>query len=110
MKAISSIAVMFSIVVSIISANLIYPMTAMVTDVNYDTNIVTIETVSGVEWQFEGCEDWDVGDLAECIMWSNDTKIIYDDVCLAELLTEVAQWLDFRAVLRSVHKNGLESA
>ena len=75
---------MFSIVVSIISANLIYPMTAMVTDVNYDTNIVTIETVSGVEWQFEGCEDWDVGDLAECIMWSNDTKIIYDDVILCQ--------------------------
>ena len=84
MKAISSIAIMFSIVVSIISTNLIYPMTAMVTDVNYDTNIVTIETVSGVEWQFEGCEDWDVGDLAECIMWSNETEIIYDDVILCQ--------------------------
>lgn len=35
----------------------IYSTTTMVTEVDYDADVVTIQTFSGIEYQFEGCED-----------------------------------------------------
>lgn len=36
----------------------VYSIITMVTYVDYDTDVVTIKTFSGIEYQFEGCEDW----------------------------------------------------
>ena len=55
----------------------IYPETMIVKEVKND--LVTIETASGILFQFEGAEDWEVGDICSCIMDSKDTETIYDD-------------------------------
>lgn len=69
-------------IAAIIAAGLIYPTTMVVTDVNYSTDVVTIETATGFTYEFEGTEDYTEGDLVSCIMYNNKTKDITDDVIL----------------------------
>lgn len=57
----------------------LYPETAKVVEVNYDTDTVTVETFMGFLFDFEGCEDWAVGDCASLIMDDNGTEKIFDD-------------------------------
>ena len=57
----------------------IYPETAKVVEVNYDTDTVTVETFTGFLFSFYGCEDWTVGDCASLIMEDNGTELVYDD-------------------------------
>lgn len=56
-----------------------YPCTMTVTRVDYTTDVVTITTYGGDDFQFEGCEDWFVGDICSTIMFDNGTESIYDD-------------------------------
>lgn len=60
----------------------IYPLSTVVTDVNYKKDTVTCVDFNGNEWQFEGCEDWQEGDRASLLMFNNDTVYIYDDVII----------------------------
>jgi len=60
----------------------IYPMTAKVIDVNYITDIVTVENFTGFTFSFYGCEDWQIGDCCSLIMDDNGTELIYDDCIL----------------------------
>ena len=69
-------------IAAVIAAGLIYPTTMVVTDVNYSTDVVTIETATGFTYEFEGTEDYTEGDLVSCIMYNNKTKDITDDVIL----------------------------
>lgn len=70
----------------------IYSTTTMVTNVDYDTDIVTIQTFSGIEYQFEGCEDWYEGDICTVTMYDNGTPdTIYDDEILQ---TRYSGWID----------------
>lgn len=57
--------------------NKTYPQTMIVTEVK--NNVVTIETATGFQYQFEGAEDWEVGDFCSCIMNSKGTETIFDD-------------------------------
>lgn len=57
----------------------LYPMTAKVVEVDYDTDTVTVETFTGFLFAFEGCEDWAIGDCASLIMDDNGTEKIFDD-------------------------------
>ena len=57
----------------------LYPMTCVITDVNYETDIVTMKDFNGNLWQFKGCEDWLTDDVVACIMNDKRTPIIYDD-------------------------------
>ena len=57
----------------------LYPMTTVVTDVNYSTDTVTLTDFNSFEWQFVGTEDWDNGDICSCIMSDNGTPYIFDD-------------------------------
>lgn len=57
----------------------LYPTTMVVTEVDYKTDIVTMEDFNGNIWQFEGTEDWMTGDIVGCIMDSKGTDLIYDD-------------------------------
>lgn len=59
----------------------IYPMTGEVVSVDYTADIVTIESHDNL-WDFYGTDDWEVGDIAACIMSDNGTRIIYDDEIL----------------------------
>lgn len=66
---------------AIIAAGLIYPTTMQVTDISGD--VVTLETATGFVYQFTGAEDYCENDLVSCIMFSNGTTDITDDIILA---------------------------
>lgn len=69
----------------------LYPMTTVVTNVDYSTDIVTITDFNGFEWQFVGAEDWDNGDICSCIMSDKGTPLIFDD----EIITvKYDGWID----------------
>lgn len=61
-----------------------YPMTTVVTDVNYDTDEVTCTDFNGNDWVLTECEDWNEGDICSMIMCDNGTEIIYDDIIISE--------------------------
>lgn len=56
-----------------------YPLTTVVCAVDYETDVVTLRTFSGFTYEFEGVEDWFVGDVCACIMNDNGTPNILDD-------------------------------
>ena len=60
-----------------------YALVTMVVDVDYAADMVEIVDSNGNLWQFEGCEDWENGDLCACLMDDNSTEDIYDDMILA---------------------------
>ena len=61
-----------------------YPMTTIVTEVNYNSDEVTCTDFNGNKWAFTGCEDWLEGDICSMIMCDNGTKTIYDDIIISE--------------------------
>lgn len=69
----------------------VYSTTTMVTNVDYDADVVTIQTFSGIEYQFEGCEDWYEGDICTVTMYDNGTDEVYDDEILQ---TRYSGWID----------------
>lgn len=56
-----------------------YPLSTVVVELNEENDIVTVEDFNGNLWEFEGVEDWEVGDICAMIMRDNATKIIFDD-------------------------------
>ena len=73
----------FAAVAAVALAGLIYPQTYIVTDVNYETDVVEITSATGYTYEFTGTEDWTIGDLCSCIMYSNYTTNITDDVIIS---------------------------
>lgn len=57
----------------------IYPLLTTVTEVDRDKDLVTVEDNNGFIWQFEGADDWEEGDLCNCLMDSKGTEKIFDD-------------------------------
>lgn len=57
----------------------IYPLTTKIVMVNYPTDEVWCEDYNGNIWEFYGCEDWAIGDVASLLMNDNGTENIYDD-------------------------------
>ena len=68
-------------IAAVIAAGLIYPTTMQITDISGD--VVTLETATGFVYQFTGAEDYSENDLVSCIMFSNGTTNITDDIILA---------------------------
>ena len=56
-----------------------YPLTTRVVEVDENADLVTCEDFNGNLWEFEGCEDWQKGDICSLLMDSNGTKKIFDD-------------------------------
>ena len=61
----------------------IYPTTAIVSAVNYEENLVSVEDFNGNIWQFTETDDWSVGDICSLIMDSKKTEEIEDDEILS---------------------------
>lgn len=59
-----------------------YPLTTVVTEIDYAKDLVTIRTSSGLEYSFHGVEDWWPGDICSCLMDNNGTDIVTDDIIL----------------------------
>ena len=55
----------------------LYPATMEV--VSIENDLVTVQTRTGIAFQFEGAQDLVEGDLASIIMDSKGTEIVYDD-------------------------------
>lgn len=55
----------------------LYPLSTTVTEIKSDT--VTVEDSNGNLWEFDGVEDWQVGDCCALIMHDNSTSEIMDD-------------------------------
>lgn len=61
----------------------IYPETAIIQEVNYNTDVVTVQTLNGNTFQFEGIEDYQAGDIVSMIMDSKKTPEVTDDIILS---------------------------
>lgn len=60
-----------------------YPQSMIVVQVDKATNTVTCKDANGNLWQFKGCEDWMVDDVAAMIMNNKGTAEISDDEIIA---------------------------
>lgn len=79
MKKIAIIVILtFALTIGVSCAD-IYPMTAIVRELDYTNNLVICEDFNGNEWIFEGIEDWDIDDIASMIMSDMSTLTIEDD-------------------------------
>lgn len=59
----------------------LYPRTAFISELDYEKDIVTVTDCVGYDWQFYGCEDWEIGDMVSMIMSDNGTpNNIKDDI------------------------------
>ena len=67
-----------------IKMNNYYPLSTIVTEVDEDTDIVTVQDFNGNVWQFMGAEDWAVNDVCALIMDSKGTATIYDDEIISK--------------------------
>ena len=57
----------------------LYPQTFIVYEVDREFDIVYLMTFSGMEYEWEGVEDWHAGDIASALMYDNGTPKITDD-------------------------------
>ena len=57
----------------------VYPLLTTITEVDRDKDLVTVEDNNGFIWQFEGADDWEEGDLCNCLMDNRGTEKIFDD-------------------------------
>ena len=71
------------VVLTLIASQLIYPTTLVITELDYDTNTVYLETSTGIAYCMTGCEDYVIGDLVSVLMFSNNTEYISDDTILS---------------------------
>lgn len=58
----------------------LYPNCAIVVELNYLTDTLTVEDSIGHLWQVKGIEDYMLGDLVGMIMHDMGTELVYDDV------------------------------
>lgn len=56
-----------------------YALTALVVEVDRESDTVTCVDSVGNAWQFYGAEDWQEGDCASLLMWDNGTEYVADD-------------------------------
>lgn len=56
-----------------------YALTTKVVELNRENDVVVCENFNGNLWEFYGCEDWQLGDIASLLMDDNGTSTIYDD-------------------------------
>ena len=50
-----------------------YPQTFIISEIDREADLIYLETFSGMVYTWEGCEDWEVNDLAAAIMNDNGT-------------------------------------
>lgn len=56
-----------------------YAMTTKVVELDRENDVVVCEDFNGNLWEFYGCEDWQIDDIASLLMDDNGTPTIYDD-------------------------------
>ncbi len=56
-----------------------YALTTKVVELDRENDVVVCEDFNGNLWEFYGCEDWQIDDVASLLMDDNGTSTIYDD-------------------------------
>lgn len=82
-KKLKSKIAIIGTVATLCSKGIIYPQTFIITDINEKTDIVTISTCTGIEYQFTGINDYINGDFVSCVMYNNFSENINDDIILS---------------------------
>lgn len=59
-----------------------YVLTTVVVELDTENDVVICEDFNGNLWEFEGCEDWVIGDIASLLMNDKGTEKIYDDTII----------------------------
>lgn len=63
--------------------NMVYSLSTVVTDLDKERDIVTVEELDGSNvWTFYGVEDWEINDICSLTMFNNNTPKIYDDIII----------------------------
>ena len=63
--------------------NMVYSLSTIVTDLDREHDIVTVEELDGSNvWTFYGVEDWEINDICSLTMFNNNTPKIYDDIII----------------------------
>lgn len=83
----------FTLALFLINSGIFYPATYVVTEVDYTDDVVVICDANGNLFEFEGCDDWQKGDLVSAIMYNSQTKQIYDDVIVKVKYTGTTKML-----------------
>lgn len=60
-----------------------YALTTIVVELDAENDVVTCKDFNGNLWEFEGCEDWAIGDIASLLMSDRGTEKIYDDTIIS---------------------------
>ena len=81
MKKMFALALVLVSLFSVASAE-IYPAVGVVTDLDYENDLVIFEDYNQNLWIIEGIEDWDIGDIGALLMDDMETESIYDDMIL----------------------------
>ena len=81
MKKMLTLTLVLVSLFSIASAE-IYPAVGVVTDLDYENDLVIFEDCNQDLWILEGIEDWDIGDIGALLMDDMETESIYDDMIL----------------------------
>lgn len=61
----------------------IYSLATVVTAVDAENDVVECQDYNGNVWEFTGCDDWQVEDIASLILHNNNTDDITDDEILS---------------------------
>lgn len=56
-----------------------YAATFKIIDLEHESNTIVFIDANGNIWEYEGIEDWELGDTASVLMLDNGTTNIYDD-------------------------------
>jgi len=72
------IAVLASVMI-LLAEGIIYPAVGVVTRINYETDIVTVQRANGHVYEFEGVEDLLEGDVMALLMFNNFTGNTIED-------------------------------
>ena len=76
-------AVAAIIAMDICQNNMVYSLSTVVTDLDRERDIVTVEELDGSNvWTFYGVEDWEINDICSLTMFNNNTPKIYDDIII----------------------------
>ena len=103
MKNITTIMAALTMIVMLLNANIIYSTTCIVVDMDYETDVITISTASGLLYEFEGIDDYWFGDLVSVTFYSNATEIVTDDIILAH---RYVGWPELFNETWEVYENG----
>ena len=77
-------------------SNHVYGKLAVITDLDFNKDLVSVKDWNGQVWQFYGTEDWNIGDFVDLVFYDNSTEnSIYDDIIIAahyERVDLVSRW------------------